>query len=248
MKTVILCGGRGTRAYPHTVDLPKPLLDVGDVPILLHLMEIYAGQGFDDFVLSAGFRSDLIERFAADLPRHWSVDVVNTGEEAGTGERIRRCRGRLGQTFLATYGDGLGAVDLRALLDYHASHPAAATVTTVPLPSPYGTLEWDDVGRVNHFKEKPRLQDHWINAGFFVFDERAFEHWRGDDLEREVLPALAAEGELYAYRHSGFWRSMDTYKDALELSALCREGDGPWTISPAPASSSQVRRASSAHI
>ncbi len=136
MKTVILCGGRGTRAYPHTIDLPKPLLDVGDVPILLHLMETYAAQGFDDFVLSAGFRRDLIERFAADLPRHWSVEVVNTGEETGTGERIRWCRGRLGQTFLATYGDGLGAVDLRALLDYHASHRGAATVTTVPLPSP----------------------------------------------------------------------------------------------------------------
>ena len=248
MKTVILCGGRGTRAYPHTVDLPKPLLDVGDVPILLHLMEIYAGQGFDDFVLSAGFRSDLIENFAADLRRRWSVEVVNTGEESGTGERIRRCRERLGQTFLATYGDGLGAVDLRALLAHHSSHQGAATVTTVPLPSPYGTLEWDERGRVQHFREKPRLDDHWINAGFFVFDERAFEYWRGEDLEREVLPALAAAGELYAYCHSGFWRSMDTYKDALELSALCQEGDGPWMISPASGSSSQARPASSAHI
>lgn len=246
MKTVILCGGRGTRAYPHTIDLPKPLLDVGDVPILLHLMKIYARQGFDDFVLSAGFRSDLIEKFAADLPRQWSVEVMNTGEETGTGERIRRCRDRLGQTFLATYGDGLGAVDLSALLGYHSSHQGAATVTTVPLPSPYGTLEWDKQGRVQHFREKPRLDGHWINAGFFVIDERAFEYWRGEDLEREVLPALAAAGELYAYCHSGFWRSMDTYKDALELSALCREGDGPWTISPASGSSSQARRASSA--
>ena len=247
MKTVILCGGRGTRAYPHTVDLPKPLLDVGNVPILFHLMNIYARQGFEDFVLAAGFRSDLIERFTDDLPRHWNVEVADTGEDTGTGERIRRCRGRLGQTFLATYGDGLGAVDLEALLAYHASHQGAATVTTVPLPSPYGTLEWDESGRVQRFIEKPRLDDHWINAGFFVMDECAFDHWRGDDLEREVLPALAAAGELYAYRHSGFWRSMDTYKDALELSALCREGGGPWTSLPASGSSSQVRPDSSAH-
>ena len=248
MRTVILCGGKGTRAYPHTLDLPKPLLEVGNVPILLHLMNIYARQGFDDFVLAAGFRSDLIEDFATGLPGQWNVEVVNTGEDAGTGERIRRCRDRLGGTFFATYGDGLGAIDLAAVLDHHISHQAAATVTTVPLPSPYGTLEWDESGRVKRFLEKPRLDDHWINAGFFVMDERAFDHWRGEDLEREVLPALAAAGELYAYRHSGFWRSMDTYKDALELSALCREGGAPWTISQASGSSSPARPGSSAHI
>jgi glucose-1-phosphate cytidylyltransferase len=248
MRTVILCGGKGTRAYPHTLDLPKPLLEVGNVPILLHLMNIYARQGFEDFVLAAGFRRDLIEDFAADLPRQWNVEVVNTGEDAGTGERIRRCRGRLGGTFFATYGDGLGAIDLAGVLDYHSSHQGAATVTTVPLPSPYGTLEWDDRGRVKRFIEKPRLDDHWINAGFFVMDERAFDHWRGEDLEGEVLPVLAEAGELYAYRHSRFWRSMDTYKDALELSALCREGGAPWTTSPASGSSSQVQQGSSAHI
>jgi glucose-1-phosphate cytidylyltransferase len=248
MKTVILCGGKGTRAYPHTLDLPKPLLNVGNVPILLHLMEIYARQGFEEFVLAAGFRCDLIEDFANGLPRHWNVEVVDTGEDAGTGERIWRCRQRLGETFLATYGDGLGAIDLGTLADFHSSHPGAATVTTVPLPSPYGTLQWDERGRVRRFIEKPRLEDHWINAGFFVIDQRAFDHWGGDDLEREVLPALAAAGELYAYRHSGFWRSMDTYKDALELSALCREGGAPWTTSPASGSSSQVRPGSSAHI
>jgi glucose-1-phosphate cytidylyltransferase len=248
MKTVILCGGKGTRAYPHTLDLPKPLLEVGNVPILLHLMTIYARQGYEEFVLAAGFRSDLIEEFAADLPRHWKVDVVNTGEDAGTGERIRRCRDRLGGTFFATYGDGLGAIDLPALVDYHSSHEGAATVTTVPLPSPYGTLEWDENGRVERFFEKPRLEDHWINAGFFVMEDRTFDHWRGEDLEREVLPALASASELYAYRHSGFWRSMDTYKDALELSALCLEGGAPWTISPASGSSSQVQPDSSAHI
>ena len=107
----------------------------------------------------------------------------------------------MGSTFLATYGDGLGSIDVASLLRFHGSHPGAVTVTAVPLPSPYGTLEWDETGRVQRFVEKPRLSDHWINAGFFVFDDRAFDRWDGDDLEREVLPALAHAGELYVYQH-----------------------------------------------
>jgi glucose-1-phosphate cytidylyltransferase len=240
MRTVILCGGKGTRAYPHTAELPKPLLRVGDAPILRHLMDIFARQGFSDFVLAAGFRAELIEQFAGELPPEWVVDVAHTGEQTGTGGRLARCRPRLGDTFLATYGDGLGSVDLSALVDFHSSHRGTVTVTTVPLPSPYGTLAWDDAGRVQEFLEKPRLIDHWINAGFFVMDDEAFDHWEGDDLERQVLPALAEAGQLYAYPHHGFWRSMDTYKDALELSALCQEGDAPWSRSLTPESSSPV--------
>lgn len=241
MQTLILCGGRGTRAYPHTLEVPKPLMKVGGSPILLYVMEIYARQGFDEFVLSAGYRADLVAAFAEELPQAWDVEVIDTGEDTGTAGRILACASTLGPTFMATYGDGLGAIDVKALLEFHHGHQGAVTVTAVPLPSPYGTLEWDEAGRVHQFLEKPRLSDHWINAGFFVIEQRAFDLWTGDDLEREVLPALAAAGELYAYRHSGFWRSMDTYKDALELSALCQEGDGPWTISSEPESSSPER-------
>jgi glucose-1-phosphate cytidylyltransferase len=245
MQTLILCGGKGTRGYPQTLEVPKPLMKVGGSPVLLHVMEIYARQGFDEFVLSAGYRADLIDAFAEELPPAWDVRVVDTGEETGTAGRVKGCAGVLGPVFMATYGDGLGTVDLRALLEFHSGHQGAVTVTAVPLPSPYGTLEWDESGRVRQFLEKPRLADHWINAGFFIIEQRAFDLWTGDDLEREVLPAMAAAGELYAYRHSGFWRSMDTYKDALELSALCREGDGPWTILPVPESSSPGPLASS---
>jgi len=248
MQTVILCGGTGTRAYPHTLELPKPLMQVGDRPILLHLMQIYARQGFDRFVLSAGYRADLVAKFAADLETGWQVEVIDTGERTGTAGRIIGCAPELGQTFLATYGDGLGSINVKALLKFHSSHPGAMTVTAVPLPSPYGTLEWDEAGRVRRFVEKPRLTDHWINAGFFVIDDRAFDHWEGDDLEREVLPALAAAGELFVYQHHGFWRSMDTYKDALELSALCLKGDGPWTNLSEPESSSQEPPGSSDRI
>lgn len=208
-------------------------MPVGDVPILRHLMDIFAHQGFDEFVLAGGYLVQLLDAFSRQLPSQWTVEVVDTGEETGTGGRFSKCRHLLGRRFLATYGDGLGDIDVGSLLRFHDEHPGAATVTAVPLPSPYGTLEWDDAGRVRRFVEKPSLDDHWINAGFFVFDEKVFDHWDGDDLEREVLPALAAARELFVYRHVGFWRSMDTYKDALELSALCRQGQGgaPWMVS-----------------
>jgi glucose-1-phosphate cytidylyltransferase len=237
LKTVILCGGKGTRAYPHTTEVPKPLLEVAGRPVLHHVMEIYASQGFTSFVLSAGFKADMIRDFAGRLPSDWEVDVVDTGEETNTGGRVIGVRDRVGETFFATYSDGLGDVDLRALLAFHGAHDGAATLTTVPLPSQYGTIGQADDGKVKHFREKPILRDHWINGGFFVFDDRAFELWRGEDLEREVLPALGKAGALYAYRHDGFWKSMDTYKDAVELTALAANGRIPWARSEIRASS-----------
>jgi glucose-1-phosphate cytidylyltransferase len=208
------------------------LLEVGEHPILEHVLEIYARQGFVDFILAAGFRADLISEFATNLKRGWLVNVVETGDETNTGERVRTCRSLLGDTCFVTYGDGLGNVDLSALLSFHQAHGAAATLTTVPLPSQYGTIDANASGQVRRFREKPRLLDHRINAGFFVFEQRAFDLWQGEDLEREVLPALAAQGELFAYSHEGFWKSMDTYKDALELTELCLRGAPPWWVEP----------------
>ena len=250
MKTLILCGGKGTRAYPQSLEMPKPLMTVGDSPILLHLMEIFARQGFTDFILAGGYRVAMLSSFSETLPAAWTVEVIDTGEETGTAGRIVQCAKALGpdglgDTFFVTYGDGLGAIDLSALLEFHRSHSGTVSVTAVPLPSPYGTIEWEETGQVTRFVEKPRLTDHWINAGFFVMDERVFDSWEGDDLERDVLPALADARELYVHKHDGFWRSMDTYKDALELSTLCREGDGPWTTLPASESLSQAPRGSS---
>jgi glucose-1-phosphate cytidylyltransferase len=233
IKTVILCGGKGTRAYPHTIELPKPLLEVGDRPVLAHLMAIYASQGFRDFVLAAGYKRDLIQAFAAEMPHEWEINVADTGEDTNTGARVRCCADRVGDVFFTTYADGLGDVDLHALLAFHRSHRGAATLTTVPLPSQYGTVDIDGENRVNGFREKPRLPDHRINAGFFVFDRRVFEMWDGDDLEREVLPSLSSRGELFAFHHHGFWKSMDTFKDALDLSALCLDGHPPWAVSAA---------------
>jgi glucose-1-phosphate cytidylyltransferase len=214
--------------------VPKPLLEVAGRPVLEHLLGIYAAQGFTDFVLAAGYLHEQIEEFAAGLDRGWSVEVVDTGADTNTGGRVRAVADRVGDEFLLTYADGLGNVDLHALLAFHRRHPGAMTLTTVPLPSQYGTLHVDAEGRVHGFSEKPRLPDHPINAGYFVVDRRAFELWPepGEDLEREVLPVLGERDELFAFEHRGFWRSLDTYKDALDLAALCADGDGPWRDEP----------------
>lgn len=237
MRTVILCGGKGTRAYPHTLEVPKPLLEVADRPVLAHLMEVYAAQGFTDFVLAAGYKIELIEEFAATLPPAWCVEVADTGADTNTGGRVRQLADRVGGEFFLTYADGLGNVDLAALLEYHRSHPGAATLTTVPLPSQYGTIDIEADGRIRCFQEKPRLPDHRINAGFFVMDDRVVDLWPdpGEDLERDVLPGLGAKGELFAFHHQGFWKSMDTYKDAVDLTTLCEDEAGPWLAAPGAA-------------
>ena len=157
MRTVILCGGKGTRAYPHTTQVPKPLLEVAERPVLQHVMESYAAQGFTSFVLAAGFKIELIDEFARTLPSGWDVDVVDTGEDTNTGGRIARCRDRMGDTFFATYSDGLSDIDLRALQEFHEGHDGTATLTTVPLPSQYGTIVFGEDRRVSLFREKPVL-------------------------------------------------------------------------------------------
>ncbi len=232
LTAVILCGGKGTRAYPHTREVPKPLLEVAGEPVLAHVLRIYARQGVTRFLLSAGYLAEMVEDFAATLPADWQVDVVDTGEETNTAGRILALADRLEGTFLANYADGLGDVDVAASVAFHARHAGTATLTTVPLPSQYGTIDSGDDGRVTRFREKPRLADHRINGGWFVFDHAALEQFVvGDDLERDVLPHLGARGDLYAYEHHGFWKSMDTYKDALELSRLAEQPDGPpWAV------------------
>jgi glucose-1-phosphate cytidylyltransferase len=216
-----------------TREVPKPLLEIAGRPILQHVMEIYARQGHTRFVLAAGFKASMVAEFAATLSSEWDVTVVDTGEDTDKGDRVVRCKDLLPGTFFVTYSDGVGDVDLEALLRFHCAHKGGATVTVVPLPSPYGTIDHDGSGRVRDFQEKPRLRDHWINAGFFAMEPDVFDHWLGPDLEGDVLPALAAAGKLYAFRHEGFWKSMDTYKDSQDLDEIARraesrEGQPPW--------------------
>jgi glucose-1-phosphate cytidylyltransferase len=229
VRTLILCEGKGIRADPNAIETPKPLLEVGGRPVLGHAMEIYARQGFTDFVLAAGFEADKIEQFAKTLPSEWSVDVRDTD----TGGGLITCAPDMGETFFVAYANGLGNVDLHSLLEFHFGTPGVATVTVVPLPSQHRTIDSDATGRVVRFTEKPRLSDYWINAGFFVMDQRASQWFGGPDLERDILPALSQGGQLYSYEHLGFWKSTDTREDALELTALCeRDNDAPWNFHP----------------
>ncbi len=220
MPVVILCGGRGTRAYPHTQTIPKALMPIAGIPIVEQVMRIYAAQGFREFILSCGYLKELVIDYFRTPHGNWDVTCVDTGDDADTGDRLYRLRHLLDRSFHATYCDGLGDVDLAALVGFHRSHGKSATVTAAPLRSQYGLIYADDEDRVTGFDEKPILPNFWINGGFFVFEPDIFEYWQGHNLEREVLPALTRHKQLHVYRHRGFWHSMDTYKDQQELDRL----------------------------
>ena len=178
MDTVILCGGKGTRSYPYTEHFPKVMMPIGGTPILVHLMHIYAAQGFTSFILAAGHRKEILYDYFSGRFSDWRIRIIDTGENADTGERIRQCAPHASETFFATYGDGLGNVDLGRLLDFHRSKRALATVTTAPLRSQYGVIQHDSDQRVVRFIEKPVISEYWINAGFSYFNGRCSNSFR----------------------------------------------------------------------
>jgi glucose-1-phosphate cytidylyltransferase len=230
---VILCGGRGTRLQEHTQAIPKPLVEIGGRPILWHVIEIYACQGFRRFVLCLGYKGEMIEEFVESYnhPRGNEILCVPTGMDTPTGGRIKRVAEHLSdETFCATYADGVADIDLSRLQEHHRAHGALATMTVVRPELPFGVAEIDVAGRVYGFREKPRA-DHWINGGFFCFEPSVLGYIEADSvLEREPLERLAADGELRAFHHDGFWDCMDTYKDALLLNDLWGRGDAPWKV------------------
>ncbi|MBI5311067.1 MAG: NTP transferase domain-containing protein [Actinobacteria bacterium] len=229
----ILCGGKGTRIARGEQDLPKPLVDVGGKPILWHVMALYAAQGFSDFVLLTGWQSERVAAAVRDLQEvrdgAWNVRFLATGEETPTGGRVAAARGVLADgTFALTYADGVADIDLRSELDFHRSHGGAATIAVVRPRSPWGRADLAEDGAITGFHEKPRLAD-WINGGFMFCEPRVFDHVGPEDvLEREPLERMAADSELFGFRHDGFWDCMDTFKDALELNELCAAGTPPW--------------------
>ena len=227
IKVVILAGGRGTRAYPHTDYLPKPMLPVNGKPIIMHVMQIFADQGYKKFVLSIGYRGEVIEDYFNNKSMEGEVEIEDTGEETDTGGRIEKCKHLLGETFMATYADGLALVALDDLVRFHRAHEGMATITSVPLTSQYGTIESTENGRILSFNEKPMLREHWINAGFMVFDHSVFDHWEGENLERDVLPSLCSKGLAYTCHSDAFFKSMDTYKDQQDIEELCVLGKFP---------------------
>ncbi|HEV7614626.1 MAG TPA: sugar phosphate nucleotidyltransferase [Solirubrobacterales bacterium] len=230
---VILCGGRGTRLRERTESVPKALVEIGGRPILWHVIQIYAAQGFERFLLATGYMGEAVAEFAAREP--WpagvAVECVDTGLDTPTGGRIAKLGERLGEgRFCATYADGVADVDLGALLGFHERHGGLASVTVVRPHLQWGVAALEQDDRVAGFVEKPR-SEHWINGGFFCFEPGALAYLDEESvLEREPLQQLAADGELRGFRHEGFWDCMDTYKDAVTLNDLWAGDEAPWRL------------------
>ena len=225
---VILCGGKGLRMRESAETVPKPLVEIGGRPVLWHVMCLYASQGFTRFLLLLGQGGDRIRAFAEGLG-DWEVECVDTGPGTNTGGRVHRVADRLGgETFCLTYADGLADIDLGRLIGFHRAQGRAATMTVVRPRNPWGVAHLRNDGAVVGFEEKPRL-DSCVNGGFCVMDPAALGFVGPDDvLERRPFESMASAGELYAYRHEGFWDCMDTYKDTLLLNELWHRGDAPW--------------------
>ncbi len=254
MKVVILAGGFGTRISEESHLKPKPMIEVGERPILWHIMKSYAHYGFNDFVICLGYRGYHVKEYFAHYFLHeadvtfdfrsgnerivhahtaepWRVTLVNTGIDTMTGGRVKRIEPFTGgEPFLLTYGDGVSDVDIRALVDFHRSHGKLATITAAQPGGRFGAIDLADDGRVLGFREKPKGDGGWINAGFFVMQPGVFAYIGGDGtvLEREPLERIAGDGELVAFRHHGFWQPMDTLRDKTLLDSLWRSGRAPW--------------------
>jgi glucose-1-phosphate cytidylyltransferase len=256
MKTVILCGGQGTRLREETEFKPKPLVEIGGKPVLWHIMKLYAHFGHHDFICCLGYKANLIKEYFLNYQamnndfticlgersricyhglheeQDFRVTLAETGVDSMTGGRVRRVRRYISdEQFMVTYGDGLANVDIGRLLAFHKSHGKIATCTTFRPVSRYGLVSIGAENRIDSFAEKPRLDD-WINSGFFVFDRKIFNYLEDDSdiLEREPMERLAAEGELVAYRHDGFFYAMDTYRDYLALNDMWDRDQAPWKV------------------
>ena len=252
MKVVILCGGMGTRLREETEFRPKPLVDVGNRPILWHIMNIFSSHGYSDFIVALGYKGEMIKEYFVNYHYHqhdlivnlrtgavqvtknglidWTVCLVDTGLTTATGGRLNRLRKSLDSTFMLTYGDGVANIDIDKLLMFHRSHGKIATVTAVRPVARFGEISLTD-DRVVKFKEKPQTGAGWINGGFMVFEPGIFRYLDNGDqtvLEADTLEHLAADGQLAAYRHEQFWQCMDTLRDKRHLESLWEQGKAPW--------------------
>jgi len=257
MQTIILAGGFGSRLSEETRSQPKPMVTIGGRPIISHIMDGYSAHGYDDFIVACGYRADVIKHYFHNLHVHtndwvfdigagtqsainstspqWRMTVVDTGLNTMTGGRVRRLREYTGGgTFMVTYGDGVGNVDIGQLVAFHKQHGKLATVTAVRPPARFGCLSLED-DQVACFEEKPQSEAGWINGGFFVFEDKVFDYLSDDQtvLEQDPLAQLAAHGELMAWRHHGFWQPMDTLRDKNKLESLWESGNPPWCVTPA---------------
>lgn len=230
MKVIILAGGLGTRISEETIDKPKPMVIINGQPILWHIMNIYSQQGLNDFIVATGYKGEVISNWVESIDTTWNITTVDTGLNTQTGGRIKQCMDLLpGERVLATYGDGLGNINVKQLLNFHFSHGKMATLTAVRPPVRFGYLDIKD-GKVLRFGEKSQSDAGWINGGFFILEAGVAEYVQTpfDQFEVVSLPRLASGGELMAFEHHGFWQPMDTLREKNDLEKLAREGHPPW--------------------
>lgn len=230
MKAIILAGGLGTRISEETSDKPKPMVDVSGKPMLWHIMSIFAAQGISDFIIATGYKSEVIEKWVETVTEPWLIRPLNTGLDTQTGGRILECMNSVpGERVFATYGDGLGNVNLKSLLDFHDHQGKKATVTAVRPPARFGVLESRN-GLVTRFGEKNQADSGWINGGFFVLEPSVSRYIAGlsESFEAGALPRLVSEKELVSYHHNGFWQPMDTLRERNELALLAENPHPIW--------------------
>jgi glucose-1-phosphate cytidylyltransferase len=258
MKVVILAGGLGTRISEESHLKPKPMIEIGERPILWHIMKIYSHFGFHDFIICVGYKGFQIKEYFANYFLHesdvtfdfrknnecivhaheaepWKVTLVNTGIDTMTGGRIKRIQKYVkDETFMLTYGDGVADIDINQLAEYHRAHKKMATITSVQPAGRFGAMNVDDQNRVHSFLEKPKGDGAWVNAGFFVMEPDIFNYLIDDKtvLEREPLETIANQGQLMTYRHQRFWQPMDTVRDKALLDELWRTEHAPWKVWP----------------
>jgi len=229
MKVILLAGGFGTRLSEYTEAIPKPMIKIGGKPMLWHIMNLYARYNHKNFFVALGYKGEIIKEYFTKTTEKWNINLVDTGQKTMTGGRVKRLKKFIGnETCMLTYGDGLANINLDALLDFHKKHGKLVTVTAVRPPARFGAIKLNG-NRVNDFKEKSKMEEGWINGGFFIIEPSFFDFIEGDDtyLEREPLARVAKEGELFAYKHEGFWQCMDTKRDRDNLEEIYKKG-APW--------------------
>lgn len=254
MKVLILAGGRGSRLSEETSLKPKPMVEIGGKPILWHIMKIYSAYGFNEFVILCGYKGYLIKEYFANYHRHnsdftidmathteayisnhsepWKVTLIDTGLNTMTGSRIKKAKDIVGnEPFMLTYGDGVSDIDIKKLIDFHKLHGKAITMSSAQPKGRFGSIAFDEKEKVLSFKEKPKGDGNWVNAGFFVCQPEVFDYIDDDEqrvFELEPLENLAKESQLYTYKHPGFWKPMDTIWDRVELEEMADTGKAPW--------------------
>jgi len=232
MKVIILAGGLGTRISEETSDKPKPMVPIDGKPILWHIMNIYAKQGLNDFVIATGYKGEVISEWVSTLKVGWKIEAIDTGLETQTGGRIKKCMEiHPGERVFATYGDGVGNINIKNLLTFHESHGKMATLTAVRPPARFGYLDLNN-GHVLHFGEKNQSATGWINGGFFVLEPEVSDLIESlyEPFETGALPRLVSQKSLMAFNHEGFWQPMDTLREKEDLSNLARQATPPWLI------------------